>query len=351
MKILSVIDTFTHGGAESVAVNLILGMPQHSHMLLHSSGFFNVEPSAYLIARLKEGHIAVKDFDYSCFRKSEILNEILKTFSPDIVMYHWWGNDPLSTWREAVRADGLHKPKFICVVHSIKPNKLVQPGYDFYATVSFAAGGHQRHIPSEKTRIIYNGIDVKKFDVAIRREDNGKFVIGRVSALNPKKIPADWIKIANTFNINGASFVIAGDGPLKDILIADVEKLGVQHKFLLPGYVNQYDLPSLLGTFSICCYITTTCEANSLALIECAVAGLPIVAQPRGGIPEQVVHGKTGFLSEDINGIKYYCGLLARDASLRKEMSAKARQFGRRFSIERQCQAYDKLFKELIYCG
>lgn len=350
MKILSVIDTLKHGGAESVMVNLATEMTQHEHMVVHFSSFFREKPSEYLIEKLKNRNIPIKDIDYDALENFKTQEKILDEFPADIVLYHWWGNDPLSTWRKALRKKRSRRLKFICIIHAIKKNKLVQEDYDFYVPVSRSASNHQDHISPKNKQVIYNGIDTEKFDVSFRRTDKDKFIIGRVSSLLNGKIPKNWIEIVNNFEIKNVHFVIAGEGPKRKEFLKKIIDLDIEDKFSLPGFIQQDDLPSLLSSFDLCCYVTDYKygETHSLALLECAAAGLPIIAQPRGGIPEQVIHEKTGFLTEDIHEIKYYCELLAKDSNLRKKMSKEAREFGMQFSIKRQCKEYDKLFSRLL---
>lgn len=349
LRILSVIGMLIHGGAESVAVNLAIGMPQHKHMIIHFSSFVGLPPSKYLIDKLRVGNIPDMEIDPNVLKQSNVAQQILSEFKPDIVLYHWTEPSPaielLIKKMKSYNIEGK-KTKLICVVHSSLP---VTRGYDFYVLPCKDNNSCQRHIPENKKRVIYNGIDVDKFDIPRLRGDDNKFVTGRVSTLLERKIPRDWIEVANKFDIPNVKFVILGEGPRRAELLSDVRLLGLEEKFSLPGYISQENLPYLLSTFDTSCYITGGwVEVHALALLEYATAGLPIVSQPRGGVSEQVIHGETGFLSDDMNEIRYYCELLAKDSSLRQEMSRKAREFGRQFSIERQCLAYGRLFEEII---
>ena len=83
-------------------------------------------------------------------------------------------------------------------------------------------------------------------------------------------------------------------------------------------------------------------------MIEKAVAGVVIVAEPRGSMPEQIIHGETGFLSHDREEIKHYCETLAQDRELLAEMSNAARKFGRTFTILRQVENYRDVIKRVV---
>jgi len=59
--------------------------------------------------------------------------------------------------------------------------------------------------------------------------------------------------------------------------------------------------------------------------LEAMAAGVPIVAERRGGWPEMIRHGQTGFLCRTDDEIAYYTARLAYDEELRIEMVHAAR--------------------------
>ena len=69
-------------------------------------------------------------------------------------------------------------------------------------------------------------------------------------------------------------------------------------------------------------------EPFGLPVIEAMASGLPVVASGTGGIPEQVVHGKTGFLCapNDAQALASAISLLLDDPDLRRGMSESGRQ-------------------------
>ena len=74
-------------------------------------------------------------------------------------------------------------------------------------------------------------------------------------------------------------------------------------------------------------------EGTPVAVLEAGAMGLPVVATKHAGIPDVVVHGETGLLSEerDIGAMaKHICKLLS-DAPLCRELGRNAFQHVRRF--------------------
>ena len=91
-------------------------------------------------------------------------------------------------------------------------------------------------------------------------------------------------------------------------------------------------------------------EALSLTLIEAAMHGLPVVASRVGGIPEVVIHGKTGFLAdpEDIKSFADGLNVLGTDAALRHNFAGQARMrylqcFTRDTMVDAMATLYQRL--------
>jgi glycosyltransferase involved in cell wall biosynthesis len=92
-------------------------------------------------------------------------------------------------------------------------------------------------------------------------------------------------------------------------------------------------------------------EALSLTLIEAAMHGLPVVASRVGGIPEVVVHGKTGLLvpSGDIEGFADAFCRLGSSATLCNDLGKKAReQYLEYFTQETMVSAMIDLYQKLV---
>ena len=62
---------------------------------------------------------------------------------------------------------------------------------------------------------------------------------------------------------------------------------------------------------------------------EALAAGLPVIAEPRDGTRDRVVHGDTGFYAVDYDGIKYALKLLERKEAFRYEMGRNAKDWAR----------------------
>jgi glycosyltransferase involved in cell wall biosynthesis len=69
-------------------------------------------------------------------------------------------------------------------------------------------------------------------------------------------------------------------------------------------------------------------EGTPVTILEAQAAGLPVVSTKHAGIPQAVVHGKTGYLVDerDVEGMAGYMSALLADRSACVAMGSQARQ-------------------------
>ena len=92
-------------------------------------------------------------------------------------------------------------------------------------------------------------------------------------------------------------------------------------------------------------------EGFGLTVSEAQWKGTPVVASRVGGIPEQVIDGKTGFLVDprDIQGCADKVSLLLKDKKLAAEMGKEARKFvKKKFLITRHLDDYLDLLTDVL---
>lgn len=83
--------------------------------------------------------------------------------------------------------------------------------------------------------------------------------------------------------IEGAVLVIAGEGPLREALDAEIARAGIGERVRLLGAVPRDDVPDLLAAADLFVQASTY-EGQSNAVLEALQAGVPVVAHD---IPEQ----------------------------------------------------------------
>jgi glycosyltransferase involved in cell wall biosynthesis len=86
------------------------------------------------------------------------------------------------------------------------------------------------------------------------------------------------------------------------------------------------------------------------AVLEALACGTPVIGTAVGGIPEQIDHGRTGFLTPpgDAEAMAAYIKQLLTDRNLHTQFgSAAAEDAARRFGVPRQVRAYLDWFEEI----
>jgi glycosyltransferase involved in cell wall biosynthesis len=338
VNILSVIETLAHGGAETVLTNLVLSLPEHQHRILHFSSANQTIAHQPFLAELKEAGVNVFDKHWSALNEPAIRQEVNGESQPDVILFHWWGRDPWRSYLNRIDKRAAKRPRFVLIMHHAE---IPAPaGYDQYVLVADFQRSQLSHIKTEKVVVIPNGIDLNRFKDMPVKGKNG-FVIGRLSGLRPGKIPEDWVQKAINFQVPEATFIIAGEGDLRRILERDAQRLKVFDRFLFPGYIPVDQVPRLLSTFDVFCYATSTAiECCPLALLEALAAGVPIVAECRGGIPEIVVHNQNGLLANSPLEMGMHLRTLAADPDRLANLSRGAKISAQRFSLQRQIDAF-----------
>jgi glycosyltransferase involved in cell wall biosynthesis len=226
---------------------------------------------------------------------------------------------------------------------------------DCYIGVSAYVRDRLIHIngtPPDRTWLVYNGIDVTRFDHpepgavqrAIRVAETAPVVFcsGRAQ---PYKGIQDVIEAAARLKAVGVipEFVYCGDGPYLEELRQQASANGLTNFHFLG---RRRDVPKLLGSSTISVVPSRWAEAFGLTVVEAMVAQVPLIAARTGGIPELVEDGKTGILVNPgaVDQLTNALARLLEAPASASEMAARANHIARdRFSLERAAENLYKL--------
>ncbi len=189
----------------------------------------------------------------------------------------------------------------------------------------------------DKIKLHQIGIDLNRYKFIDRNLEKVEVVnIVTAGRLIEKKGYIYSINAMKELSLKNRKFLytIIGEGPLKKELIRLVDDLGLDRYVKFAGIVNQSELLEYYKRSHIFLLPSTIAvsgeeEGTPTVLLEAQAMGLPVVSTCHSGIPEIVVHGKSGYLIQerDIEGISKYLNILIDDPDLRKKMG----QYGRNF--------------------
>jgi colanic acid/amylovoran biosynthesis glycosyltransferase len=159
----------------------------------------------------------------------------------------------------------------------------------------------------EKIRINRTGIPMDRYPLLIRDAPaDGAWQFTQACRLIEKKGLDVSLRAFASFQKEypNARFVVAGEGPLLDELIALSKELGIEDKVSFPGFLSEKTLCKLYHDSHIFIHPSQlTSDGNQEgvpnSMLEAMATGLPVIATYHGGIPEAVRHGATGLLSQE----------------------------------------------------
>ena len=129
-----------------------------------------------------------------------------------------------------------------------------------------------------------------------------------------------------------AKLTIVGDGPLLNPCRSLAKALGLSNNIAFSGIQSPVFIRDLLvSSRAFLQHSVASEEGDSegmpLSIIEAQMVGLPVVSTLHAGIPDVVIHGSTGFLSDenDIQSMSSNILALAKNPELASEMGANAR--------------------------
>ena len=219
-----------------------------------------------------------------------------------------------------------------------------------------------RSIPERKIRVIWNGIDLKKFtriaDDAIERKKNelripiGVPVVGTVTRLRKEKGVEHLIRAIPIIHdaVPEAFFLIVGDGPLRSKLEDLCTALNVERQIGFLGFRD--DVADILSLFDIN-VIPSLTEGFPLSLIEGMCIGTPIVATAVGGVKEIGVEGENVLFVRPKNAdeIAHKVIQLLKDGTMRDKFRQNGRRLSQKFGIESNAAKLRQLYEDVITNG
>lgn len=143
------------------------------------------------------------------------------------------------------------------------------------------------------------------------------------------------------------SVVIAGDGPLKQHIQAELHALGVQTHFL--EWVDHDQVLRLMARCTLLLYPSAWGEPLTRVLLEACACGAPVVAMSTGGTPDIIIDGVNGLLTPTVEALGRRAAMLLAHPALRLQLSAGARRVAHeRFAVPAVIGQVTALYDRLL---
>jgi colanic acid/amylovoran biosynthesis glycosyltransferase len=159
---------------------------------------------------------------------------------------------------------------------------------------------HYPQVAREKILVSSLGVEVSDRILPARRiGPNDRIHLLAVGRLHRVKDHAFLVQACAELHTRGIDFEcsIAGDGPERRRLQSQISARGLEDRVHLLGHVSRQQLDSLYGRADLV-VLTSRSEGIPLVLMEAMARGKIVLAPAITGVPELVIHGKTGFLYE-----------------------------------------------------
>lgn len=208
-------------------------------------------------------------------------------------------------------------------------------------------------IPETLIRTIYEGIDLSLYPASPgpgNRAPDEPAVIGTVSHLSHEKGMIYLIEAAALIPDvqRRMRFVVVGDGACRSELQELVRKKGLEPCFQFLGFRSDSHL--LMKSFDIF-VLPSVSEGLSSSIIEAMASSLPVIGSRVGGIPELVLHGKTGLLVNpaDPQELAHAIQHLALNPETSRQMGQRGRKrVEEEFGMERKIEETERLCLSLV---
>jgi glycosyltransferase involved in cell wall biosynthesis len=172
------------------------------------------------------------------------------------------------------------------------------------------------------------------------------FVVLTPARLHPQKGHAYLLRAA--VQVPGATFVLAGDGPLRAELEAEARDLGIAGRCVFLG--QRADVPALLAAADLF-VLPSLFEGLPVSVLEAMAAELPVVATAIGGTDEAITSEESGLLvpPRDPGALASAIRRLQADPPLARRLAAAARErVEREFSSEATARNVMRVYDEVL---
>ncbi len=189
--------------------------------------------------------------------------------------------------------------------------------------------------------VVYNGIDVDRYPFVTEKDDYLLF-LGRAA---PEK---GWLRAVETARLTGRRLISA----VKISHPTEIEEWEGRIRPILPegsevlGEIGHEEKASLLAHAQAVLFPIDWDEPFGLVMTEAMACGTPVIATPRGSVPEVIADGETGWIVDVESYPEEAAERLAKLDSI--DPAACRDRVWRLFSKEAMVAGYERIFAQVV---
>lgn len=202
--------------------------------------------------------------------------------------------------------------------------------------------------------VIYNFVDVKRFNRkpvdAFKKliAPNGEKIIVHASNFRKVKRVDDVVKAFLLINEKlPGKLLLLGDGPERTHIEGAARDSNASDSIKFLGKQEQMeDILPIADLF----LLTSEYESFGLAALEAMAAEVPVISTDAGGLPEIIINGYCGFMSNvgDVADMCKNALTILEDTETHERFKANALTQAKKFDIGNIVPQYEKLYQQLI---
>ncbi len=356
IKVIQLVLDLGTGGVEKFVVDLALNLDKEKYDVTvvslvsrKNSIFENIlEKSGIKVVYLD---MSMKHFDYSVIGK---VNRLIKKEKPHVLHIHTYimkaalfsilFNDI------KVKIHTVHVPAQVEIKQCSKI--VLKLAYKLGKVMPVAVSenvksGIESCFKIEDVKLIYNGIDFKRFKAAKEKKDKESIKFINVARFMPEKnhemLVKAFAKVCEKYS--NVKLFLVGKGRLQEKIKNFVKELNIEDKVEFLGL--REDIPELLNKSDIF-LLTSDYEGFGLVLAEAMCCKVPVISTNAGAVSELVKDKENGILvpKGDIDAFAKSMIYLIENKALREEYAENALKSVKKFDLKYTISAYEKLYLE-----
>lgn len=203
-------------------------------------------------------------------------------------------------------------------------------------------------------RVIHNFVDINRFNRnpidAFKKviAPNGERIILHASNFRKIKRIADVIYTFNKVRQEVPSkLLLVGDGPERPMAEELCRELGICDDARFVG--KQQEMEEIYPIADLF-LLPSEYESFGLSALEAMAAGAPVIASRTGGLPEIIVDGENGYLSDvgDVESMSIHARMILANDQILAGFSSRARKHAAQFDINSILPEYEDLYRKVL---